>query len=72
MHAEARALSTFEGETLIARVRCPKLVIAGAETELTARRLPSARFVTIRSAGHSIVLESTQSFDAVVGFLRGA
>jgi 3-oxoadipate enol-lactonase len=57
---------------LLASIRCPVLVMGGAEDVLTpvdemrglAARVPGARFAVIEGAGHLASLEQPQSFNA--------
>lgn len=76
MVAQARGLQTFDGVEHARRWHGPTMCVAGAEDTLTpaaevratAALWPSARYVEIADAGHSLLLESGQVFDEVVAF----
>lgn len=78
MRAQARALQSFDGEALCARVAWPTLCLAGGEDLLTlprevaatAAHIPGASHECFADAGHSLLLESAAAFDRVVEFLR--
>ena len=61
-----------DSSPLLASIRCPVLVVGGAEDTLTpademrglAGRIPGARFAVIEGAGHLASLEQPQSFNA--------
>jgi pimeloyl-ACP methyl ester carboxylesterase len=77
--AQAQALAEFDGEPFAALVRAPALCVAGSEDPLTpaaevratAAAIPGARFLEIEGAGHSLLLESPRTFDAIVDFVGG-
>jgi pimeloyl-ACP methyl ester carboxylesterase len=58
----------------LGELRCPTLVVAGAEDSVTppseaqamARAIPGARYVDIPGAGHLSNLEAPEAFDAAV------
>jgi pimeloyl-ACP methyl ester carboxylesterase len=72
MLAQARALQRFDGEPLARTLRCPTLCLAGSEDTLTlpdevratAALIPDATYREI-AAGHSLLLESNDAFEAV-------
>ncbi|MEZ5965860.1 MAG: alpha/beta hydrolase [Planctomycetota bacterium] len=76
MIAQARGLQEFDGQELARAWQGPTLCIAGgedtltpaAEVRATAALWPSARYVEIADAGHSLLLESARVFDEVVTF----
>ena len=78
MAAQARALPGFSGEAYARALRCPCLVVGGAEDTLTApdevrataALLRDARLVMIENAGHSLLLESPQTFAETAAFVR--
>jgi pimeloyl-ACP methyl ester carboxylesterase len=78
MLAQARALQSFDGQSLCAQVEWPTLCLAGAEDLLTLPRevaataalITGAEHTCFANAGHSLLLESAEAFDAVVAFLR--
>jgi pimeloyl-ACP methyl ester carboxylesterase len=64
----------------LAAIRCPTLVVRGADDQITpdaemrrmAATIPGARFVELAGSGHLPNLETPQAFNtAVVEFLRG-
>jgi pimeloyl-ACP methyl ester carboxylesterase len=79
MRAQARALRAFDGRELTRTVRCPTLLIAGAEDSLTppdevratAGWFAAGRYLEIPGAGHSLLLESPLAFEALHAFLAG-
>ncbi len=79
MVAQARALQEFAGEALAHAWRGPTLCVAGAEDTLTsidevratAALFADARLLEVATAGHSLLLESAEVFDAVAEFVRG-
>lgn len=78
MAAQARALQQFDGEALCGDVRMPTLCLAGGEdtltlpheVEATAARIDGAEHERFEHAGHSLLLESAQAFERVVGFAQ--
>jgi pimeloyl-ACP methyl ester carboxylesterase len=78
LRAQAAALLDYDGRGDAGRCPVPVLCLGGAEdtltlpaeVEATAAALPRARCHVIASAGHSLLLESTAAFDALVAFLR--
>lgn len=79
MHAQAVALQAFDGEADARSCRVPTLCLAGAEDTLTpptevaatAALLAHGTARTIAEAGHSLLLESSAAFDAIVEFGNG-
>ena len=79
--ADLAACSDWKGGAEAAsRVRCPALVIAGAEDRMTpakaaqdlARAIAGASFETIGGSGHMMMLEAPDAIvDALQGFLSG-
>lgn len=80
MQTQARALRSFEGETHARDVRCPTLCVAGLEDTLTgadevrttSEMIPGARYLEIPNAGHTLLLESPATFEAVCEFAARA
>ncbi len=78
MHAQANALLAFDGTADARACTQPTLCLAGAEDTLTppaevaasAQLLRNARFELLAAAGHSLLLESSKAFDAVIAFAR--
>jgi 3-oxoadipate enol-lactonase len=76
MQAQARALQTFDGQDLCAKVAMPTLCMAGSEDTLTLPRevkstaalITDARHICLEGAGHSLLLESIDAYDQVVAF----
>lgn len=76
MQAQARALQSFDGRALCARVQVPTLCLAGAEdtltlpreVEATAALFEQAEHERFEGAGHSLLLESVAAFDRVAAF----
>lgn len=79
MQAQARALQTFDGAALCPRVEAPTLCLAGAEdtltlpreVEATAALIPNAAHHCFEHAGHSLLLESADAYQRVIGFAKG-
>lgn len=80
MIAQARALIAMETAPDLSALRTPTLCIAGREDTLTleedvrasAASIRGARYLAIERAGHSLLLESTATYDAVIAFLTTA
>jgi pimeloyl-ACP methyl ester carboxylesterase len=80
MIAQARALLASTSPLDLGSVQTPTLCIAGREDTLTleedvrasAASIRDARYLAIERAGHSVLLESTATFDAIVEFLTAA
>lgn len=78
MAAQARALPDYDGTALAPRVRLPVLCLAGSEDTLTppgevaatAALFPDGRFEEVPQAGHSLLLESPRTFEAILEFIR--
>ena len=78
MIAQTRALPGFPGAELARAVRCPTLVLGGEEDTLTspdevratAALIPGAELRMIANAGHSLLLESAETFEAVQQWCR--
>lgn len=79
MVAQARALQTYRGEELARAWGGRTLCVAGgedtltavAEVRATAALFAQARLLEVESAGHSLLLESAEVFDAVKAFVLG-
>lgn len=79
MVAQARALQTYRGEELARAWGGRTLCVAGeedtltavAEVRATAALFAQARLLAIGNAGHSLLLESAEVFDAVKAFVSG-
>jgi pimeloyl-ACP methyl ester carboxylesterase len=77
MRAQAIALQDFAGPALAPQFVGPVLCVAGQEDTLTlpvevratAALWPSARYLEIEGAGHSLLLESPQTFAEVLRFV---
>jgi pimeloyl-ACP methyl ester carboxylesterase len=74
------ACQAFDGQALLAGIRTPTLVVAGADDRVTppakaeelARGIPDARLEVIAAAGHQAPLEQAAEFNRlVVGFAEG-
>jgi len=74
------ACQAFDGRALLARIRTPTLVIAGADDQVTppalgealAQGIPGARLHVVAAAGHQAPLEQTTEFNRVVtAFVEG-
>jgi 3-oxoadipate enol-lactonase/3-oxoadipate enol-lactonase/4-carboxymuconolactone decarboxylase len=78
MQTQARALQSFDGQTLCPQISVPTLCLAGSEDTLTlphevvatAAMIPNAQHHCFAGAGHSLLLESAQAFDHVTEFAR--
>ncbi|MCA8941523.1 MAG: alpha/beta hydrolase [Planctomycetes bacterium] len=76
MQSQAKALRSFDGLSLCQAVRCPTLCVAGLEDTLTgvdevrttAEAIRTAEYLEIADAGHTLLLESPATFDAVCSF----
>lgn len=72
------AMNAYDGSTLLARIRCPALVMIGAANRLArkqgeymAKTIPNARLVAIPDAGHGANWDNPPAFNAaVLEFLR--
>jgi len=74
-YTDVLACQAFDGRSLLARIRVPTLVVAGADDQLTpvtcaeelARGIPGARLEVIARAGHQAPLEQADAFNRLVG-----
>ncbi len=72
--ADLLACEAFDGRPLLAQVRVPTLVVAGADDGITpvaqceelARGIPGARLEVLEQAGHQAPLEQSERFNALV------
>jgi 3-oxoadipate enol-lactonase len=72
------AMNAFDGSALLARIRCPTLVLVGANNRLShkqaqhmAQTIPNAKLVSIPDAGHGVNLDNAAAFNtAVLEFIR--
>jgi 3-oxoadipate enol-lactonase/4-carboxymuconolactone decarboxylase len=79
MIEQAQALAGYDA-AMAGGIRCPTLVVGGSldtlttldELRATAAAIPGARLRVIENAGHSLLLESAETFDAVVELARGS
>ncbi len=77
MAAQARALQSYCGRAAAAALTCPVLCVGGLEDHLTlpeevretAALIPGAELLWIPDAGHSLLLESPSTFEAVLDFI---
>ena len=74
------ACQAFDGDALLATVRTPTLVVAGADDQVTppadsealSRSIAGARLEVLAQAGHQAPLEQAEAFNrAVVAFAEG-
>jgi pimeloyl-ACP methyl ester carboxylesterase len=79
-YADLLACRAFDGRDLLARIRTPTLVVAGADDQVTppalaeelARGIAGARLEVLARAGHQAPLEQADAFNRlVVGFAEG-
>ena len=64
----------WNAEPWLARIRCPVLIIRGADSEVMradvaesmAKRIDDCQIATITGAGHQVMLQQPQTFEAVV------
>ena len=78
-YTDILACHAFDGRELLARIRTPTLVVAGADDRVTppscaeeiAERIPGARLEVIAQAGHQTPLEQADAFNAAVGRFAG-
>jgi pimeloyl-ACP methyl ester carboxylesterase len=79
-YTDLLACREFDGRPLLAHVRTPTLVVAGADDQVTpvtcaeelARGIAGARLEVIAQAGHQAPLEQTEAFNRLVtGFAEG-
>jgi len=74
-HGDLLACQAFDGRALLARIRLPTLVVAGADDQVTppacaeelARGIAGARLEVIPQAGHQAPLEQADVFHAILG-----
>ncbi len=77
MAAQAMSLQNYDASAMASKITCPCLCVAGGEdfltlaedVQATAELIPGAEFVLMESAGHSLLLEDPQTFEAVLTFL---
>ena len=73
-HGDLLACQAFDGRALLAKIRTPTLVVAGADdgitpvaqTEEIARGIAGARLEILEKAGHQAPLEQSEAFNALV------
>jgi pimeloyl-ACP methyl ester carboxylesterase len=73
-HGDLLACQAFDGRGLLAQIRTPTLVVAGADDGVTpvaqseelARGISGARLEVIAQAGHQAPLEQSETFNALV------
>jgi 3-oxoadipate enol-lactonase len=73
-YTDLLACQAFDGQALLARIRTPTLVIAGADDQVTpltcaeelARGIAGARLEVLPAAGHQAPLEQAERFNRVV------
>ncbi len=74
-----RALARFNVTTHLQEIRCPTLVVTGAEDTtippktqtMLAQGIPQARQVVIPDAGHAVIADNPKAFNqALLAFLR--
>jgi pimeloyl-ACP methyl ester carboxylesterase len=79
-YTDMLACQAFQGRALLARIRVPTLVVAGADDQVTpvalaeelARGIAGARLEVLAQAGHQAPLEQAEAFDRLlVGFAEG-
>ncbi len=76
MRTQTEALGSWHGADLLPHCTVPTLCIAGGEDtltdasdiEATAEALPHGEFLLIPHAGHSLLLEAREAYDAVLKF----
>src|SRR3989442_2925380 len=69
-----RALAGFDARAALARVRCPTLVVAGADDatvaldlkEALARAIPGSRWVIVPGSGHATNADHPEAFNATL------
>jgi 3-oxoadipate enol-lactonase len=69
-----RALARFDARGALARVRCPAMVVAGADDatvsvevkETLSRAIPGARYVLVPDSGHATNADRPHAFNAVL------
>ena len=79
LHADLRACAAWaSGREAASQVRCPALVMVGAQVMMTppkaaealARQLPDSRMARIGNCGHMLMAEAPDAIlDALIGFL---
>jgi 3-oxoadipate enol-lactonase/4-carboxymuconolactone decarboxylase len=78
-YTDLLACREFDGRALLARIRTPTLVVAGADDQITpvalaeelARGIAGARLEVIAQAGHQAPLEQTETFNRLVTDFAG-
>jgi pimeloyl-ACP methyl ester carboxylesterase len=73
-HTDLLACRAFDGRALLASIRVPTLVVAGADDAVTSvacaeelvRGIPGARLEVIVAAGHQAPLEQAEAFNRLV------
>jgi pimeloyl-ACP methyl ester carboxylesterase len=73
-HSDVLACNAFDGRGLLAKIRTPTLVVAGADDGVTppaqseevARGIAGARLEVLEKAGHQAPLEQSDAFSALV------
>jgi len=73
-YTDVLACRAFDGQPLLASVRVPTLVVAGADDQVTpatcaeelARGIPGARLDVIAQAGHQAPLEQAEAFNRLL------
>ena len=78
-YTDLLACREFDGRGLLARIRTPTLVVAGADDQVTpvalaeelARGIAGARLEVIAQAGHQAPLEQSESFNRLVTDFAG-
>ncbi|MBI4246463.1 MAG: alpha/beta fold hydrolase [Candidatus Rokubacteria bacterium] len=77
--AAVRALARFDARDRLGAIRCPTLVVAGAEDrtvplaakELLGRAIPGARLVVVEDSGHATPFDQPAAFNrAVLAFVE--
>jgi len=74
LHADLLAAGTFDSTAWIASVQTPALILWGSADFITPRELPeqlatmlpNASFQVIENAGHVLMVEATEAFNAAV------
>jgi pimeloyl-ACP methyl ester carboxylesterase len=79
-YGDLLACAAFDGRPLLARIRTPTLVVAGADDGVTpvacaeelARGIAGARLEVVPQAGHQAPIEQPEAFASLVGGFAGS